>query len=139
MKFHSDRFIPPRNDHTVWTFPTDAAGRHKCGPAVIAHKNFRARYGVGRGLTGSAYAIAAFDKSLQPLPLAEIAEQVAQFIAYAQEHAQTAFFIARFECDEKLWSYSEESIARLFSAAPINCSLPQSWQQHLMQHTAAQT
>ena len=122
-KFHPDNTIPTAG--WVWVFGSNQAGRHGKGAAKIAHVNFGARYGVGSGRTGDAYAIPTKDKHLNVLSLDAIFVAVDAFLLHAKSHPKTDFFVTRIGC--VLAGYSDEQIGPMFATATPNCSLPEGW------------
>ena len=121
--FHPDNTIPKGD--WVWVFGSNEAGRHGKGAAKVAHVNFKAQYGVGRGLTGKSYAIPTKDARLQSLPLQTIEENVSEFLRFAAQSPKLCFYVTRVGCG--LAGYSDEEIGPMFAGAPLNCSLPQEW------------
>lgn len=123
--FHNDTAIPKANESTVWAFSADSAGRHKCGSAVVAHKNFGAPYGLHSGPGARAYAITVMDKAGKSLGEATISENISQFLSFAANHPKLTFHIPRIAAEHKL--LTDAQVAPLFKSAPSNCSLPLSW------------
>ncbi len=126
--YHPDNTTPKGRD-TVFVFGSNLAGRHGAGAAKVAHVNFGAKYGVGQGLTGRAYAIATKDRHLKPLPLDVVQDAIEAFILYARQHPKTQFFVTRVGCG--LAGYKDADIAPLFANAAENCSLPEPWREHI--------
>lgn len=122
-RFHPDNTIP--KDGWIWVFGSNEAGRHGKGAAKVAHVNFKAKYGVGRGPTGEAYAIATKDKHIQSRPFEAVSVEVQDFLAYAEQNPHLGFFVTRIGC--VLAGFKDEQIAPLFAKAPLNCSLPEEW------------
>lgn len=126
-QFHANNTIPPKG--WVFCFGSNEAGRHGKGAPAIAHVNFRAHYGVGRGATGMAYAIPTKDKNLRALSIESIEASVEVFLAYARENSAVKFFVTRLGYD--LGSEIDEKIALMFSTAPLNCSMPEGWERFM--------
>ena len=59
--------ITPEKD-TIFVFGSNPEGRHGAGAARIAREQFGAKYGVGEGLTGNAYALPTKDLSVKFTP-----------------------------------------------------------------------
>ena len=53
--------------NTIFVFGSNPEGRHGAGAAKIAREQFGAKYGVGEGLTGNAYALPTKDLRSKPL------------------------------------------------------------------------
>lgn len=110
----------------VFVFGSNLAGRHGKGAALFARHRRGAKLGVGKGRTGNAYAIPTKDRKLNPLPLYEIAQHVAEFIRYARQHPEEEFLVTRIGCGHA--GYLDRDIAPMFSDAPKNCLLPNGWE-----------
>jgi hypothetical protein len=124
-RFHPDNTLP--TGEWVFVFGSNLGGRHGKGAAKVAHKNFRAEYGVGAGPTGQAYAIPTKDKHLAVLPLEAIRGSVDAFVEYAKLHPKKDFFITA--VGTGLAGYADDQIGPMFAAAPPNCSLPAQWRR----------
>jgi hypothetical protein len=96
FKFHAENAIP--SGDWIWVFASNEAGKHAKGQARIARVNFRAEFGVGRGPTGHAYAIATQDRHLELLSLAAIEHSIGDFLSYARIHSELNFFVTRVAC-----------------------------------------
>ncbi len=142
FKFHADNTIP--SGDWIWVFASNEAGKHGKGQARIARVNFRAEFGVGRGPTGHAYAIATHDRHLELLPLAAIENSIGDFLSYARIHSELNFFVTRVACKGSSGGangssevgYSNDQIGPLFARAPENCSLPDGWRLYVSQARA---
>lgn len=127
-------FHPPHSMPTgkwVWVFAASEAARHAKGTARVAKVNFRAEYGVSRGLTGTAYAIPTHDKQLKALALASIEQSVAEFLEYAAGNPKMNFFVT--DVGVGAAAYTDGEIGPLFARAPENCSLPEHWREFVTQ------
>lgn len=109
----------------IFVFGSNLAGRHGKGAALTARQEFGARYGVGRGRTGHAYAIPTKDENLRTLPLTSIRKHVAAFIVYATAHPDLQFKVTAIGTG--LAGYKHQDIAPMFACAPDNCKLPAEW------------
>lgn len=103
----------------IFVFGSNLAGRHGAGSAREAYIYYGARYGVGFGRTGNAYAIPTKDRQLKRLPLEEIKPHVDEFLAYARHNSAQVFWIVDIGCG--LAGYSPKEIAPLFRGASDNC------------------
>lgn len=111
----------------IFVFGSNLAGRHGKGAALTARRSFGARYGVGVGRTGNAYAIPTKGHNLEVLPLRIIEHHVKSFLDYAQLHPEDEFFVTRIGCG--LAGYTDSQIAPFFKDAPKNVLLPVGWQK----------
>ncbi len=55
MKHYTGNITPEPD--TIFVFGSNPEGRHGAGSAAVAVRHFGAKFGVGRGLTGDAYAL----------------------------------------------------------------------------------
>ena len=109
----------------IFVFGSNLAGRHGKGAALHARKNYGAVYGVGVGLTGSAYAIPTKDGKLRTLPLNQIKDYVDAFLDFAAQNPSLIFRVTAIGTG--LAGYSHADIAPMFEGAPSNCNLPAEW------------
>lgn len=109
----------------IFVFGSNLAGRHGAGAALFAHHQRGARYGVGEGRTGHAYAIPTKGWNLEIRSLGDIAGGVSDFIAYAIDHPDLRFEVTRIGCG--LAGYRDADIKPMFERAPSNCDLPEGW------------
>ena len=109
----------------IFVFGSNLAGRHGKGAALTARTYHGAVYGVGKGRTGSSYAIPTKDGKLQSLPLSRIKGFVDDFLQYARDNPDLTFEVTRVGCG--LAGYKDREIAPMFAAAPSNCILPLEW------------
>jgi len=112
------------SDH-IFVFGSNLAGIHGAGAAWHAKKYHRAQEGIGRGLTGTSYAIPTKDNSLRSRKLEDIAIDVQAFLNFAWAHRDMTFDVTRVGCG--LAGFRDEQIAPMFSGAPYNCILPHGW------------
>lgn len=137
--FHQDGTAP---ESAIFVFGSNLAGIHGAGAAKAARLQFGARPGVGRGLTGRAWAIATkghptgrgvrFDAPV--LPLAAIGPQIEEFLEYARAHPEERFFVTRIGCGYA--GYDDADIAPMFAGAPANCSFAREWRPFIEPATA---
>lgn len=113
----------------IFVFGSNLSGRHGKGAALHARQNCGAKYGVGVGRTGNAYAIPTKDEQIRTLPLERIVPHVADFIAYARAHPDLEFEVTRIGCG--LAGYTDSQIAPMFKGVPSNCNLPVEWQKYV--------
>ena len=131
MLFFDEQKIRHSHDlkHTIFVFGSNLAGRHGKGAALYAHDVYGAKYGVGRGPTGQAYAIPTKDANLNTLALLHIEREAQEFLEYARHHKDEVFFVTRIGCG--LAGYTNEQIAPMFRGAPENCIFDIAWKQFL--------
>lgn len=109
----------------IFVFGSNLAGRHGKGAALTAKQDFGAKYGVGIGRTGDAYAIPTKGYYLERLSLIDIRKHVDNFIDYAHKHPELEFYVTRIGCG--LAGYTDKDIAPMFKDCPSNCKLPKEW------------
>ena len=109
----------------VFVFGSNLAGRHGKGSAKEALRTFGAIYGQGIGRQGRSYAIPTKDERLRTLPLDTVKRYIAEFLAYAVQHADERFHVVKIGCG--LAGFREDQIAPLFRAASANVELPDGW------------
>jgi hypothetical protein len=109
----------------IFVFGSNLAGRHGKGAALCARQRHGAVYGQGTGLQGRSYAIPTKDERLNTLPLPLISRYVEQFKAFAAQNPAMTFEVTPIGCG--LAGYAPAQIAPLFSNAPDNCILPDSF------------
>lgn len=118
---------PPVRKKRILVYGSNLAGRSGAGSAKYAVDYHRARYGVGTGRTGDAYAIPTKDEHLRVLPLEKIAGYIDDFLMYASSHPELEFDIVAIGCG--LAGYTPKQIAPFFEDAPINCHFINHWNQ----------
>jgi hypothetical protein len=131
MKFFDETQYRHNHDYRgcVFVFGSNLAGRHGKGAALYAHDVYGAKYGVGIGRTGQAYAIPTKDAELNTLAPEYIHHHVREFLEYARHYKDELFFVTKVGCG--LAGYSNEQIAPMFRGAPENCIFDISWKQLL--------
>jgi hypothetical protein len=115
------------NTEVVFVFGSNLAGRHGRGAAWDARVTWGAEYGVGKGRTGSAYAIPTKDSKLRVLPLSRIGSYVDAFLDYANKNPSTMFYLTTFGTG--LAGYSLEDIKGLLAGKdiPYNICFTKEW------------
>ena len=114
---------------TIFVFGSNLAGRHGAGAAKYAMQHYGAKYGVGYGLTGQAYALPTKDWDIDTLPLSAIQVFVYAFIGFARHHPELHFLITRIGCG--LAGYKDLEIAPMFIGSPTNCHFYEEWKNWL--------
>lgn len=127
-KYHVDGTQP--NSDQIFVFGSNMSGIHGAGAAKAARQHYGAVLGVPRGHVGRSYALPTVKLGISgPLPLFQIEAEVADFLVYARMHSHLEFFVTRVGCG--LAGHFDHQIAPMFTEAPENCSLPNTWQQYL--------
>lgn len=111
----------------IFVFGSNTAGAHGAGSARAAVDLHGAAMGVGVGRTGNAYAIPTVDERITPLPLGDIGEHIATFVAYARGHAHIAFDVVAIGCG--IAGFVPAQMAPWFADAPVNVVLPLGWRE----------
>jgi hypothetical protein len=113
----------------VFVFATNERGIHDSGIARIAYDLHGARMKFSYGHMGNSFAIPFLAQNLTPLPHHRISQYVQGFLAYAHGHPELTFKVT--QIGHELGREEEEAIARLFAAAPQNCTFNVSWKPFL--------
>lgn len=124
-KYHNGTW----DGESVFVFGSNLAGRHGAGAAKYAVKNCGAKYGVGIGPQGNAYAIPTKDQFIHTLSLFSIENYVYFFKKYATGYPDTVFFVTALGTG--LAGYKHDDIAPMFKDAPENCIFPIEWKELL--------
>src|SRR5574344_148125 len=111
-------------EHEIFVFGSNLAGRHGGGAARAANMKFGAEWGVGVGLTGQSYAIPTMQGGVET-----IKPYVDEFISFVQAHSEFFFFVTRIGCG--IAGFKDRDIAPLFAEAMKldNICLPESFIQ----------
>lgn len=111
----------------IFVFGSNLAGRHGAGAALHARKHHGAEYGVGEGLTGTAYALPTVDRDIRTLPLDAIAAAILRFAAFARSRPDLTFNLTPIGCG--LAGYTQAEVRPLVEAAdmPPNVKLTEHW------------
>lgn len=126
--FHKDGSRPESGQ--IFLFGSNLSGIHGAGAAKAAHRDYGAAWGVAEGLTGRSYALPTVQRNIAgPLPLSDIKESVGRFLEFANAHPEFSFFVTRVGC--VLAGHNDSDIAPMFSSAPENCSLPDTWSAYI--------
>lgn len=97
-------------EHEIFVFGSNLAGRHGGGAARVANMKFGAEWGVGVGLTGQSYAIPTMQGGVET-----IKPYVDEFIRFAQTNPELKFLVTRIGCG--IAGFRDEEIAPLFVKA----------------------
>lgn len=96
----------------IFVFGSNEAGIHGAGAALQAARSFKAKRGVGSGITGTCYAIPTKDEKLKVLTLDSIKKYVDVFIEYCKNNKGKKFLVTEIGCG--LAGYSIKDIAPMF-------------------------
>lgn len=141
-KVYQGNITPERG--TVFVFGSNPEGRHGAGSAAVAVRQFGAKYGVGEGLQGNAYALPTtelrrekwVDGYNQSIPEKEIVRNILRLYATADQYPDRNFKVAyRSRPDEvTLCGYSGKELMAMFKEAaasyggyPDNIWFSQEW------------
>lgn len=104
-------------DNEIFVFGSNTHGLHAGGAAVIAHKKFGAKWGIGKGKTGKCYAIPTieFDSTKKPFSIKDLQIYITNFINYASKHSDLTFLVTEIGCG--IAGFKHEEIAPLFKKA----------------------
>jgi hypothetical protein len=126
--YHKDGSAPSASQ--VFVFGSNKSGIHGAGAARAAHREYGAKWGVAEGRTGQCYALPTVRENIAgPLTLDEIGIHVERFLHHAATHPEDRFLVTRIGCG--LAGHKDEDVAPMFRDAPMNCSLPEDWRQHI--------
>lgn len=116
-------------EHEIFVFGSNLAGRHGGGAARAANMKFGAEWGVGVGLTGQSYAIPTMQGGVET-----IKPYVDEFIRFAQANPELKFLVTRIGCG--IAGFRDEEIAPLFDKAMQvpNIYLPETFFKILQIH-----
>lgn len=112
----------------IFVFGSNKKGVHGAGTAKLAVEQYGAKFGVGEGRTGDAYAIPTKDTPYKRRRLAEIQASVDTFLEYARAHPELEFLVVRIGCG--LAGFTDDEMAPLFEGSPDNCSFDPLWEKY---------
>ncbi len=124
MTFFSEKLFISGSGN-IFTFGSNLSGRHGAGAAKFALEFCGAEYGNGYGLQGNSFALPTKDEAIRPLPLNIIEAYVQDFLNFASQNTQFAFYVTAIGTG--LAMYTDIQIAPMFVNAPPNCVLPARW------------
>lgn len=135
LNFYEGNIEP--SDDTIFVFGSNPEGRHGAGAAKIAKEQFGAKYGVGEGLTGNAYALPTKDlrvkenKALRSIPKEAIINSIKKLYKVALEYPDKQFKIAYRNTDvASLNGYTGLEMIEMFKEAgsiPSNIVFSKEW------------
>ena len=112
----------------IFVFGSNLAGRHGAGAARYAMEHHGAKYGVGIGRTGMAYALPTKDHALNTLSLFSIEKSIQEFIGYAEDNPDDEFLLTPIGCG--LAGYRRDQIKPLIEKynRPSNVIYTKEWE-----------
>lgn len=121
------RFTPELITHLepdeIFVFGSNVRGVHGAGAALIAHKKFGARWGLGIGLSGQTYAIPTkYTPHGAKVSGTYLRKRIDNFRLVAQGYREKTFLVTKIGCG--LAGFSTEFIGRMFGGMPSNVILP---------------
>ena len=139
-------FITP-DENTIFVFGSNPEGRHGAGAAKVAKEQFNAEYGVGEGLTGSAYALPTKDlrvtenNGLRSISREQIIENIKKLYDAAKSMPEKTFKVAYTNgaTEVTLNGYNGQEMADMFLSAgeiPSNVQFSENWKPMLEQSTS---
>lgn len=111
----------------VFVFGSNLNGHHAGGAARFAFEERDAKWYIGQGPTGNAYALPTMSKIGISLTTDEVKAAVTMFKAWARAHDDLEFFVTPVGCG--IAGFRHEDIAPMFRDAPLNCILPPEWEE----------
>lgn len=111
----------------VLVFGSNCKGIHGAGSARVAAMAWGAKFGVGEGLTGRAYAIPTKETPYKRRLLSDVKCSVDRFLGVARSRPDLQFLVVRVGCS--LAGFTDQQMAPLFSGAPENCSFDPLWEK----------
>lgn len=125
--------MKPVHNNDVYVFGSNLEGIHGRGQALEAHDRWGAKYGIGEGPTGRAYALPTKKTPYIRLSLKEIGSHVEKFLHYAGQHPEQRFLVQRIGTGSA--GYTDYEIAPFFIEAPNNVILPEGWNKLILMST----
>lgn len=102
----------------IFVFGSNAEGMHAAGAARIAHEQFGALWGKGRGPQGQSYAIVTMNTTPS-----QLSREISAFLDWANCHPEKTYLVTKIGCGIAGWTVEE--IAYLFKCTiPPNVILP---------------
>lgn len=112
--FHSQERINDLPEGYVFVFGSNLAGRHGAGAALIAYREFNAKYGKGDGIQPKlrSYAFPTLDENIGKLPEERLRLSFHNFLDCLLERQNLMFVLTNVGVG--LAGYPQELMVRLF-------------------------
>lgn len=104
---------------------TNLAGAHVGGAACEAYARYGLDWGIGEGLSNSAYAFPTLDANFGQLPIERLEEARDRLYQTAQANSDKEFLLTKVGCG--IAGYPEKQIRSLFTDTPDNIIKPAGW------------
>lgn len=86
------------SENIIFVFGSNEAGIHGAGAAKYAADHLGAKHGIGKGLTGFAYALPTKDKYFRTLPLSIIQTYLRELFLFAKNNPNKVFNLTPVGC-----------------------------------------
>lgn len=114
----------------IFVFGSNLEGRHGAGAALHAAQYYGAEYGVGRGLTGRAYALPTKRTPYETLLEREVRDNIVEFLDFARNHSDKMFVLTPIGLGRAGFSKHTVVSALRRGGVPQNVVLHTSWLEH---------
>ena len=142
ISYYSGNITPDEN--TIFVFGSNPEGRHGAGAAKVAREQFGAKYGIGEGLQGNAYALPTKDlrvtanKGLRSISREQIIENIKKLYSVARSMPEKTFKVAYTNgaTEFTLNGYNGQEMVEMFLSAgdiPSNVQFSENWKPMLEQ------
>lgn len=106
--------IEKLESNQVFVFGSNLEGNHAGGAAAQAFKDFGAKWGVGKGISGQSYAIDTMSGQ------DEFENNLEDFIKYAKKHPKKQFLLTKVGCG--IAGYTERRVKEMLDIAAYRTS-----------------
>lgn len=118
------------NGRDYFVFGSNTGGIHGAGSANWANRFYKARYGVGEGITGMSYALPSKvvrNGMIDNMSWEEFKEHCDKFIRFAMDNPEKRFWLTKVGCG--LAGFREEDVRSIFLShdVPANILIPGTW------------
>lgn len=112
----------------IFVFGSNLSGIHGAGAANTALRERGAQWGIGEGLTGTAYALPTKGLNISFMSIDEVRLHIQTFAKFAYENPGAHFQVTQVGCG--LGGFTKEEIAPLFvhcAHEESNCYFDTAW------------